>query len=181
MYLLQSKVFILIIITALITLYSHLALSFSPGRGEVSINGQIITSACAIDTKSFDQTIKMKTTPISQIMRDGQSERHYFSITLVNCTLENFNPTLQNWRFFFVTFDGREDAGLFGVDGSAKGIALQISDAQGNIASPGIPMVKNELQPGTMEFNYSLRLIGNNQVMKAGNYYSTVRFKMDYY
>ncbi|MBD8216998.1 type 1 fimbrial protein, partial [Erwinia persicina] len=51
----------------------------------------------------------------------------------------------------------------------------------GNVAAPGMPMAKNEIQPGTMEFNYGLRLMGNNQVMKAGSYYSTVRFKMDYY
>lgn len=162
-------------------LCSSLAQSANQGRGEVTLNGRIIASACAIDTESGDQTITMATLPVSQIIRDGQGELHEFTIKLVNCTLEKFNPALDDWRYFSVTFDGREDAGLFGVDGNAKGIALQISDARGNVAAPGIPMEKNEIQPGTMAFNYGLRLIGNSQVMKAGSYYSTVRFKMDYY
>lgn len=162
-------------------LYSSLAHSANQGRGEVTVNGRIIASACAIDTDSVDQTIIMATLPVSQIIRDGQGELREFTIKLVNCTLEKFNPALDDWRYFSVTFDGREDAGLFGIDGNAKGIALQISDARGNVAAPGIPMDKNEIQPGTMAFNYGLRLMGNNQVMKAGSYYSTVRFKMDYY
>ncbi|MGA9617236.1 MAG: fimbrial protein [Serratia proteamaculans] len=162
-------------------LCTSLAHAANQGRGEVTLNGRIIASACAIDTESVDQTITMATLPVSQIIRDGQGELHEFNIKLVNCTLEKFKPSLDDWRYFSVTFDGREDAGLFGIDGNAKGIALQISDRQGNIATPGMPMAKNELQPGIMEFNYGLRLIGNNQVMKVGSYYSTVRFKMDYY
>ncbi|MBL5824966.1 fimbrial protein [Serratia fonticola] len=162
-------------------LCSFWAKSANQGRGEVTVNGRIIASACAIDTESVDQTITMATLPVSQVIRDGQGELREFNIKLVNCTLERFNPALDDWRYFSVTFDGRDDAGLFGIDGNAKGIALQISDKLGNVASPGMPMAINELQPGTMEFNYGLRLIGNNQVMKAGSYYSTVRFKMDYY
>ncbi|ASM15412.1 type 1 fimbrial protein [Serratia marcescens] len=162
-------------------LCSSLAHSANQGRGEVTVNGRIIASACAIDTESGDQTITMATLPVSQIIRDGQGELHEFTIKLVNCTLEKFNPELDDWRYFAVTFDGREDAGLFGVDGNAKGIALQISDTRGNVAAPGMPMAKNEIQSDTMAFNYGLRLMGNNQVMKAGSYYSTVRFKMDYY
>lgn len=181
MCLLQGKRVLLSIITAQITLCSHPVLSAKQGRGEVTVNGRIIASACAIDTESLDQTITMATLPVSQIIRDGQSERHEFNIELVNCTLEKFNPALDDWRYFVVTFDGRDDAGLFGIDGNAKGIALQITDKQGNVAMPGVPMEKNDIQPGTMKFNYGLRLMGNNQVMKSGSYYSTVRFKMDYY
>lgn len=162
-------------------LCSSLAQAANQGRGEVTVNGRIIASACAIDTESLDQTITLATLPVSQIIRDGQSKRHEFNIKLVNCTLERFNPALDDWRYFAVTFDGKDDAGLFGIDGNAKGIALQITDKKGNVAMPGVPMAKNDIQPGTMEFNYGLRLMGNNQVVKAGSYYSTVRFKMDYY
>lgn len=162
-------------------LCSFLALSANQGRGEVTVNGRIIASACAIDTESVDQTITMATLPISQVIRDGQGELHEFTIKLVNCSLEKFTPLLDDWRYFAVTFDGREDAGKFGIDGDARGISLQISDRLGNVAAPGMPMEKNGIQPGTMEFNYGLRLIGNSQIIKAGHYYSTVRFKMDYY
>ncbi|MBC3218443.1 fimbrial protein [Serratia fonticola] len=178
---LQGKGILLSVIISQIMLYSHPAVSTNQGRGEVTLNGQIIASACAIGTNSIDQTIKMKTLPISQIMRDGQSGRQNFSITLVNCVLEKPNPALSDWHYFEVTFDGRDDGGYFGIDGSAKGIALKISDESGNVAVPGIPMMKNEINPGEMTFHYYLRLVSNRQVFKAGEYASTVRFKMDYY
>ncbi|MBL5905346.1 fimbrial protein [Serratia fonticola] len=162
-------------------LCSHSAISANLGRGEVTMNGNIIASACAIDTKSVDQTVALALVPISQVIRDGQGELHEFSIKLVNCTLERLDPQLDDWRYFEVTFDGRDDAGLFGIDGNAKGMALQISDRWGNVAAPGVPMAKNDIRPGTMEFKYGLRLVGNNQLMEVGSYHSTVRFKMDYY
>ncbi len=178
---LSDKWIFLSAILAQVMLYSPPTLSANQGYGEVTMNGRIIASACAIDTDSIDQTIRMATLPVSQIMRDGQGERQAFSITLVNCVLEKFNPALEDWRYFEVTFDGREDAGYFGIDGSAGGVALQITDEGGNIATPGLPMAKNDIRPGGMTFNYGLRLVGNNQILKAGEYSSTVRFKMDYY
>ncbi|AKG68835.1 PAP fimbrial minor pilin protein precursor [Serratia fonticola] len=162
-------------------LCSHWVLSANQWRGEVTLNGRVIASACAIDTDSVDQTITMAALPISQIILDGRSELHAFSIKLVNCALERFNPALADRRYFVVTFEGKSDAGHFGIDGNAKGIALQISDSRGNVAVPGVPMPKSDIYPGAMEFNYGLRLIGNNQVMKGGSYHSTVRFNMDYY
>lgn len=175
MYSLRGKKKLWSVVLINLLLVSHLAMSVNQRYGEVTVNGRIIVSACAIDTKSVDQTIAMASVPISQVIRDGQGEWHEFSIKLVNCTLEQFNP------HFSVTFDGREDDGHFGIDGNAKGMALQISDQWGNVAAPGIPMAKNDIRSGAMEFKYGLRLIGNHQVMKVGNYNTTVRFKMDYY
>ncbi|MGO3397576.1 MAG: fimbrial protein [Serratia proteamaculans] len=181
MYPLQGKWILLSVLSAQIMLHSPPSLSANQGRGEVAMNGRIIDSACAIDTESIDQTIKMATLPVSQIMRDGQSNRQKFSIKLINCVLEKLKPGLNNWRYFEVTFDGREDGGNFGIDGSASGIALQISDEGGNVATPGLPMNKKEIHAGEMTFNYGLRLVGNRRVLKAGEYSSTVRFKIDYY
>ncbi|MBH2604613.1 type 1 fimbrial protein [Serratia marcescens] len=151
------------------------------GHGEVTVNGRIIASACAIDTQSRDQTITMKTLPVGQIIRDGQGELQKFTIKLVNCVLEKTNPNQDDWRYFEVTFDGKADGKRFGIDGGAKGIALQISDALGNIAMPGVPLVKRDIQPGVMALNYGLRVVGNYQDLRAGDYFSTVKFKMDYY
>ncbi|HHQ6535840.1 TPA: fimbrial protein [Serratia fonticola] len=162
-------------------LCSPLALSTNQWHGEVTVNGRIINSACTIDTENVDQTITIATLPISYIVNNGLSDWHAFNIKLENCFLEGFNPELDHWQYFSVTFYGRDDAGLFGIDGNAKGFALQISDGQGNIIMPGVPMVRNKLEPGTMRFNYGLRLVGNNSVMKAGSYYSTVHYQMDYF
>ncbi|MGQ8775438.1 fimbrial protein [Serratia sp. NA_112.1] len=162
-------------------LFSKLLFAANQGSGEVSMQGRIIASACAIDTESRDQTINLGHMPISRIIRDGQGESHPFSIKLVNCVLERSATAQADWRYFEITFDGENDSGLFGLYGEAKGIALQITDAQGQSAIPGKPLSKSEIEPKAMMLSYSMRLVGNNQIVESGRYYSTVRYKMDYY
>ncbi|WP_426506279.1 fimbrial protein [Serratia proteamaculans] len=153
----------------------------SSGWGRVNMQGAVIETACAIDTQSRDQTIDMSVLPLSQIMRDGQGTTQPFSIHLVNCVLGRFDSRQPDWQRFQVTFDGRADNGLFMVEGQARGVALQIADTSGNIASPGEPLPAVAITEGSKKLNYSLRLMGNKQVLRAGDYTSTLRFKMNYY
>lgn len=155
--------------------------SQTQGWGKVNMVGAIIETACAIDTMSRDQTINMGTLPISQIARDGQGLMRPFSIRLVNCVLARQNQSLPDWHYFQITFDGPAEAGLFGVEGDAKGVALQLTDSLGNIARPGAPLPLGEIATKDMLLNYSLRLVSNQQALRAGEYSSTVKFKMDYY
>ncbi|CAI0905637.1 PAP fimbrial minor pilin protein precursor [Serratia proteamaculans] len=176
------KVQLMVVSSLLFMVSGSQAWSVMPaGWGRVNMQGSIIETACAIDTQSRDQTIDMDTAPVSQIARDGQGVSRQFSIRLINCLLERADPTLPDWRRFQVTFDGRADTGGFGVEGAASGVALQISDTAGNIANPGQALPAGDITPGDKTLNYSMRLVGNQQVLKAGEYYSTLRFKMDYY
>jgi type 1 fimbria pilin len=151
------------------------------GWGRVNMQGAVIETACAIDTNSRDQTIDMSVLPLSQIMRDGQGLTRPFSIKLINCVLDRMDESLPQWRRFQVTFDGRVDNGLFGVDGTARGVALQLADNDGNIVTPGIPSPYLDITEGERELKYSLRLVSNQQILRSGEYTSTIRFKMDYY
>lgn len=151
------------------------------GRGRVGMHGSIIETACAIDTASRDQAIQMAVMPISQIIREGVGFSQPFTVKLVNCSLSRLGAGLSAWRHFQITFDGRADSGFFGVEGSAQGVALLIADGLGNTAVPGEPLPLGELVPGNKVLSYSLRLVGNKKVLRAGDYYSTIRFKMDYY
>jgi type 1 fimbria pilin len=166
-------------------LLSYLCLSQSAaadqGQGKVTMLGSIIATACAIDTASRDQTIDMETLPISQIVRDGRGNSRDFSIKLVNCDVKRVEPNRPDWRYFQVTFDGDNDAGWFGVQGKAEGVALKIVDSNGNIAQPGMPLPSVDVVPGNMLINYSMTLVANNKILRAGDYNSTIRFKMDYY
>ncbi|CAI1938643.1 TPA: fimbrial protein [Serratia fonticola] len=149
--------------------------------GQVKMVGAVSKAACAIDTLSRDQTINIGTLPTSQIARDGQGRMQPFSIRLVSCILTPKNrPSLER-RHFQITFDGRVDAGLFGVEGKAKGIALQLTDSKGNIVVPGVPLPVGEITAKEMILNYSLRVVANRQLLSAGEYTSAVKFKMDYY
>ncbi|CNC53546.1 exported minor pilin protein [Yersinia intermedia] len=149
--------------------------------GRVNMVGAIIEAACAIGTNSDDQTINLGPLHTRQIIRDGQSRAYPFSIRFVNCILAQNNMLLADWRLFQITFDGQNDTGLFAVKGKAKGIALQITDSQGNIAIPGTPLPLEKISSKETALNYSLRLVSNHKLLRSGEYTSTVKFKVDYY
>lgn len=152
------------------------------GHGVVNMAGSIIDTPCAIDVPSRDQTIDMATLPLGQIIRDGQGPTRPFSIQLVNCTLTPLLPNRPDWSHFQVTFDGpTAHDNLFSVSGRARGVGLQIADAAGVIAIPGKPMPAYGLQLGDMRLNYTLRLMGDHQTLRAGTYQTTLRFKLDYF
>ncbi|MEG2265694.1 MAG: fimbrial protein [Acinetobacter sp.] len=146
------------------------------------MQGRIIDAACAIDMRSLYQSIEMPPVPIAQLLRDGEGPETPFSIHLVNCTLQHHNPALPNWYAFQVTFDGSATYdGLFGVQGYAEGIGLKITDEYGEVAKPGNPMNTHTLNSGPMEMKYTLRLAGTRENLRAGNYNSIIRFKLDYF
>ncbi|EMT6574942.1 TPA: type 1 fimbrial protein [Providencia rettgeri] len=157
------------------------AVSTAHAQGSVSMNGSIIETACAIDVGSRDQTIDMGSIALTQIRRDGQGPARPFVIRLVNCVLERQNPDKPNWQYFRVTFDGSHDRGLFGVNGQAQGVGLQIQrEGDGEIAIPGQGMSVSALTAGTKDLTYRLRLVANNHPLASGQYYSQLRFKLDY-
>lgn len=151
------------------------------GWGRVNMQGSIIDTACAIAAGSREQTIDMDTVPVGDIMRDGQGTSRPFSVELIHCELSRPDPKLPDWHHFQVTFDGEADGALFGVNGEAKGVALEITDSLGNKAAPGTPLPVGEIMPGSMKLDYTMKLVSNNQALKAGGYTSAVRFKLDYY
>lgn len=151
------------------------------GHGIVNLRGSIVDTPCAIDTTSRDQSIDMGATPVAVIARDGRSNTRPFSIRLVNCHLDKTPLAQSSWRYFQVTFDGHSRKGVFLLSGGAKGIGLEIADAAGNIARPGIPMMPGALSEGEQRLDYTMRLVSNEEPLRAGGFNSTLRFKMDYY
>ncbi|AGP46494.1 fimbrial protein [Serratia plymuthica] len=169
------------LLTLLLFVSSAEATQQTQGWGRVNMQGAIIDTACAIAAGSREQIIDMETVPVADIIRDGQGVTKPFSIELINCVLTRPNNKLPDWKHFQVTFDGETDGELFGVRGDAKGIALQIADGQGNIATPGKPLPLGDISLGVMQLNYAMRLVSNSQSLRVGAYSSAVRFKLDYY
>lgn len=158
---------------------SALADKSAAGWGRVNMHGAIIDTACAIAIDSREQTIDMGVLPLSDIIRDGQGSSQQFSIDLVNCITER--PGKEGWKKFQVTFDGEPNGELFGVNGSASGVALQIIDANGNVATPGKAMPPMDIISDNSQLNYVMRLVANSQTLKSGDYLSSIRFKLDYF
>ncbi|ALX93542.1 hypothetical protein AV650_08180 [Serratia fonticola] len=80
-----------------------------------------------------------------------------------------------------MTFDGDNDRGHFGVNGEARGVALMIRDARGEVAAPGEALQASSMLPGERKLHYTLSLVGNQQTLRAGDYRTAIRFRMDYY
>lgn len=151
------------------------------GSGRFHITGIIVDTACAIDTDSMDQTIDMGVVPISLILQNGLSNKKDFSINLINCILKKSERFLSSKQHFTVTFDGYNDDGIFGIEGTARGVAMRISDSEGHIAIPGKALPAGDVDTTEMSLRYSLQLVRDNGKLRAGDYKSTIKFKMDYY
>lgn len=153
----------------------------SQGHGRVSMAGAIIDSACAIATDSREQSIEIGEFPFEQIIRDGHGPTRPFSIHLVNCVLTRTDPARPNWETFQVTFDGQHDSRYFSLSGSASGIALKITDAEGNIVTPGRAQNKRNIHPKEMRLNYYITPVASGHELKPGDYSSLIKFKLDYF
>lgn len=149
------------------------------GHGRVNMRGAIINTPCAIAVESREQVIDMKVIPFADVLRHGRGHSQPFSIQLVNCILER--PDQPNWSQFQVTFDGDRDGEYFSVYGDASGVALLIMDEFGNKALPGKALPLRNIILGNKWLNYTITLVPNQRALKAGDYFSTIRFKLDYF
>lgn len=176
---------------------SALALSLSPfmvasaagqGSGVVTLEGQLIDSACALEAGSAHQVIEMELASMGQLIRQGESQPHPFSLRLVKCSLSRPDPSrpgtyLPDWQHVRVTFDGQADSGtrFFGTAGSSQGIALSITDRQGHESAPGVPMPLIPLTGDDQVLRYTLQLVGNGRPMVVGTHRAAVRFRLEYF
>lgn len=156
------------------------ASSHHSGNGLVSISGSIIETPCSINTGDSKQTIDIGVMPRGVITRDGHSVGKPFSIQLLHCQVSRIGNKLHTRQSFRVTFDGKNERGLFGIDGTAKGVGLQLTDAEGHIAYPGTPQPKIPIKNGNIRLNYIFHLAENGSDFRAGEYTTSIRFKIDY-
>jgi len=171
----------LCLLTGLLSACTSSLAATSQGWGKVSMTGEIVDTACAIDTESRDQTIDMGVIPTSEIRQLGKAPSKPFSIKLIDCRWERYPSSKGEWQSFTVTFDGPADGDFFTVDGDARGVQLAMRDEYGSQIIAGKELPKRDIVPGDMTLNYELQLVTNNQSLRAGTYHTLLRFKVDYY
>lgn len=150
------------------------------GHGIVGMKGSIIDTPCAIQINDVDQVVKIEGSTTGQIVHDGRGVIRLFRIHLTDCVLKPQAPHAKNWSGFQVTFDGDASNGLFKAEG-VSGIGIQITDHDGQIARPGVPLPGIPLTTEAQVLEYSLRVIGTPDHLHAGSFQSTIRFKVDYF
>lgn len=158
------------------------------GSGVVTLGGQILDSACALDTSSAYQLIEMDPVPMGQMIREGEGPLHPFSLRLVHCSLTRPDPArpgqyLPDWEHVRVTFEGMSDrqGRSFAAVGSSQGVALNITDVNGRESVPGVPMSLTPLTGEDQVLHYTLRLIGNGSPMAVGTHRAAIRFRLEYF
>ncbi|PAA31543.1 fimbrial protein [Pseudomonas fragi] len=158
------------------------------GSGSITLHGQILESACALDANSAYQVIELDPLPMGQLIRLGESAPRTFTLRLVKCLLTRPDPSrpdsyLPDWQHVRVTFDGLPDMGgrFFAAGGTAQGLALRITDMQGQDSKPGVPMGLTPLTGEDQELRYVLQLVGNGRPMAVGSHRAAVRFRLEYF
>lgn len=148
-------------------------------QGSVELGGNIIESACAIHPDSHQQTLILKDASADRFAKLGHGELHPFSIKLFNCSIGRSNG--QSWKGFFITFYGIADGENFRLSGSSQGLALEILDESGLRAKPGIAMPAHPVPYGETSMKYYLRLVGNAKLLRGGDHFASLNYKLDYY
>lgn len=151
------------------------------GWGGVNMQGAIIETACAIAVESQNQSINMDVMSLADIIRDGKGRVKPFTVELINCVIERQDKTKAEWKHFQITFDGDAEGDLFSVRGEASGIALKITDQNGKVAYPGQPLAHEDITPGNTKLKYNLHMVANHKVLKAGEFFSAIRYRLDYF
>ncbi|PNF44296.1 type 1 fimbrial protein [Enterobacter bugandensis] len=143
------------------------------------MGGLVVDSACALHPDSYQQYIFVDDFSIDRMIRNEGSELHPFSVNLINCTpwSENKNDRAA----FQITFEGQVEGRYFSLQGSAKGLAIEIQDDRGHIAIPGVPMMPHPIPQGERTLNYNLRLVGNSELLRVGEHFALIKYKLDYY
>lgn len=158
------------------------------GNGRINMAGEILDSACALDASSAYQVIDMTPLSVGGLIRHNAGEPSVFSLRLVKCSLTRPDPHrsgayLPDWQHVRVTFDGLTDISgrHFAALGTSSGMALRITDVQGQESIPGVPMSLIALTENHQELRYSLQLVGNGRPMVVGSHRTALRFRLEYF
>lgn len=149
-------------------------------HGTVGMKGSIIDTPCAIQTSDIKQVINLSVDTTGELIHDGLGSIKPFRIHLTSCVLKPQAPHAKKWSGFQVTFDGIAEGNLFKVEG-ADGLGLQITDQNGQVARPGVPLPGVPLTTEAQVLEYTLRVVATPHRLRAGVHRSTIRFKLDYF
>lgn len=157
-------------------------LAATHGHGHVHMSGEILDTACAIDTGDTAQSIDFGTLSASDLLNNGRSDSIPFTVHLVNCVINGSDVRgNDHWKDVHITFDGEPDGTHhFALHGTGRGEALSIADEAGREATPGEPMPATTLAIGGMALHYRMWLTPDNLALQPGVFHTTIRYFMEY-
>ncbi|WP_237385361.1 fimbrial protein [Xenorhabdus sp. Sc-CR9] len=170
-----------------VALTAGAANAVNQGSGTVKFTGSIIDAPCSIKNNNVEVNLGQIS---SHILKDGgRSESHFFKIELENCTDQTKNG-LQT------TFTGRNNGvspqDLLGIEGTAKGAAIAITNAAGKLIRLGTKSDVMSLSEGNNDLHFAAYLQGINapdsadkdsegkNLVVPGNFTAIANFSLNY-
>ncbi|MDM3379287.1 type 1 fimbrial protein [Citrobacter sp. Cb003] len=144
---------------------------------DVEFSGILVADPCEVHPDSLDQIVDFRNIPSKTFINHDRPAPKRFSIRLKECDLTLGTEVS-------VTFKGTEDidqTGMFAVTGTAKGIAIALESASGEIIKPGVAMQPAGLVTGDTQLNYLAYVSGpDHSKVREGDFESTVFFFLEY-
>lgn len=150
-------------------------------EGRVQMTGSIVDSACTIRVGNDSQTIAFKPLAVDGLLNGNTSSQQSLNIYISDCIVSAKQNNSDPAQRFNLTFEGPPDGKHFGIQGGAKGIALQIKDEQGQLISPGMLLEHSTLSTDSLMLNYSLTLVGSGHALEAGDYHATIKLSIQHF
>jgi type 1 fimbria pilin len=150
-------------------------------KGHVQLTGSIVDSACTIRVGNDSQVIAFKPTALNGLVSGDSSSQQSLNIYISDCIgSAAYNKTEPSQRFK-LTFEGEPEGKYFGMQGGARGIALQIKDEHGQLISPGTVLEHSTVSTDLLLLNYSLTLVGSGHALEAGDYHATIKLSIQHF
>ncbi|AOM41266.1 fimbrial protein [Xenorhabdus hominickii] len=166
-----------------VALTAGAASAANQGSGTVRFTGAIIDAPCSIKNTNIE--VNMGQISSDKLQNGGRSESKLFKIELEGCTD-------QAKKGLTTTFTGQNNyglasQGLLGIEGTAKGAAIAITNAAGKIIPMGTASDVMSLNEGNNDLNFAAYLQGvkasddkGASLVVPGNFTAIANFSLAY-
>ncbi|MFM4809517.1 fimbrial protein [Aeromonas hydrophila] len=156
--------------------------------GTVKFEGQLVSSACALDVSSLNQTVQMGQVRTSAFSKKGdKSSPVAFNIVLTGCKTGpdggqgNDKTVAVGFSAVQDNKDDKDVISLAGGDGSARGIGLQITDrSKKAVMLDGTPSTEITLNDDRVEVPFTAAYISTENSVTSGRANASVVFTLTY-
>jgi P pilus assembly protein, pilin FimA len=158
------------------------ASSVTPGK--LAMNGELIEAACSINPDSRNLWVEFGDISASVLnMNEDGVLTHPFLVHLIGCSIVTKGQADNQYPFATVTFIGETSASdptALLTSGDADGVGIRLRDQHGEILTLGIPSPGYKLSDEDNILKFTASLIPVKRHIKAGEFYATARFFIDY-
>ncbi|KNC95728.1 fimbrial protein [Trabulsiella odontotermitis] len=152
--------------------------------GKLSMSGELIEAACAIDPASRDIEVEFGDVSASLINQNEEGNvTRPFLVRLTGCTVVKSGNGGSHFPYATVTFIGNatdSDPTTLLISGAADGFGIRLRDRNSEILTIGKPSMGYELSDEDNVLKFTASLVPVQQHIKAGEFYAIAQVFMDY-